>query len=154
MTPRQLLCQMNSPLAAPDVRDCACRRLVTILTGAYMDQRTTEVTEDLGALDLTRLSTVEQRVTGMHEGLGMAQSRLMKLAQLSTDPGATCTALDVKEIQAASRMLCKLQDLYTGAMNDIKTLRKDQVRLMALEAAGVDNWDGYDQAMEAVIEPA
>lgn len=32
--------------------------------------------------------------------------------------------------------------------DDLESLREDRAKLNALEAAGVDNWEGYDHAME------
>lgn len=34
--------------------------------------------------------------------------------------------------------------------DDLESLRADRAKLYALEAVGVDNWEGYDQAMETL----
>ncbi|WP_158010670.1 hypothetical protein [Tardibacter chloracetimidivorans] len=35
---------------------------------------------------------------------------------------------------------------------EYERLRRSEEKLLALEAGGVDNWDGYDWAMEALGE--
>jgi hypothetical protein len=35
---------------------------------------------------------------------------------------------------------------------ELESLREDSARLAALEAAGVDNWSGYDYAMQLLRE--
>lgn len=35
---------------------------------------------------------------------------------------------------------------------ELEEIRKDRLKLRALEAAGVDNWEGYDYAMEIYKE--
>ena len=39
-------------------------------------------------------------------------------------------------------------DTITILMSEFQYLHKQEDKLLALEAAGVDNWDGYDDAME------
>ena len=40
----------------------------------------------------------------------------------------------------------------TVKTTELESLRQDSARLRALEAAGVDNWDGYDHAMQLLHE--
>lgn len=37
---------------------------------------------------------------------------------------------------------------------ELSQLRKDSAKLAALEGAGVDNWEGYDEAMQSLREEA
>lgn len=38
------------------------------------------------------------------------------------------------------------------SIEDYNTLMDKQLKLIALEGAGVDNWDGYDEAMKSYEE--
>jgi hypothetical protein len=40
----------------------------------------------------------------------------------------------------------------TVKTSELKSLREDSARLAALNAAGVDNWSGYDYAMQLLHE--
>jgi hypothetical protein len=40
----------------------------------------------------------------------------------------------------------------TISVTELASLREDANKLRALEAAGVDNWEGYDHAMELMRE--
>jgi len=44
------------------------------------------------------------------------------------------------------------ENTETGGTDDLDSLREDAAKLSALEAAGVDNWSGYDYAMEILHE--
>jgi hypothetical protein len=39
-------------------------------------------------------------------------------------------------------------DIVSIPTAELESLREDAAKLRALEAAGVDNWSGYDHAME------
>lgn len=40
------------------------------------------------------------------------------------------------------------EEIIEIPLKDYKSLLNDRLLLVALQAAGVDNWDGYDNAME------
>ena len=46
----------------------------------------------------------------------------------------------------------KLQKRVGKLSNEVIELRKDQKLLFALQAAGVDNWEGWDIALESLEE--
>lgn len=46
------------------------------------------------------------------------------------------------------RAMSKPEDQVTIPAQELEELREDQRKLNALETAGVDNWEGYDNAME------
>jgi len=41
-------------------------------------------------------------------------------------------------------------DQITIPLREYQALRQDRYKLWALEGAGVDNWEGFDDAMEAI----
>lgn len=42
------------------------------------------------------------------------------------------------------------QGILTVTEDEYKQLKRDQKKLRLLEAAGVDNWEGYDCALESL----
>lgn len=44
------------------------------------------------------------------------------------------------------------EDTVTISQGEYRELKDDQNFLRALQAAGVDNWEGYDEAVEAFHE--
>jgi lactate dehydrogenase-like 2-hydroxyacid dehydrogenase len=45
-----------------------------------------------------------------------------------------------------------MEEMITITKKEYDKLLHDQMKLIALEGAGVDNWDGYDDAMEILEE--
>ena len=45
-------------------------------------------------------------------------------------------------------MVNNMEETVTISKEEYESLLKDSEKLSALEAAGVDNWEGYDSAME------
>jgi len=45
-----------------------------------------------------------------------------------------------------------MEETVTISKKTYDDLIDDQLKLLALEGAGVDNWQGYDDAMEAYTE--
>jgi hypothetical protein len=43
-------------------------------------------------------------------------------------------------------------DMVSISNDRLQELLKAEAKLIALEAAGVDNWEGYDEAMEILEE--
>lgn len=46
----------------------------------------------------------------------------------------------------------KVEEMVSVKKTEYEKLKNDSKKLRALEGAGVDNWDGYDIAMEALDE--
>lgn len=54
-------------------------------------------------------------------------------------------------LKASKILLAQLEKINSYAMvetSELKQLREDSDKLKKLEAAGVDNWDGYDEALQ------
>jgi len=45
-----------------------------------------------------------------------------------------------------------MEETVTISKKEYESLLEDSEKLSALEAAGVDNWEGYDDAMEMMQE--
>jgi len=45
-----------------------------------------------------------------------------------------------------------MEEMITISLKEYEALKEDKRFLNALEAAGVDNWDGYDYALEILGE--
>ena len=45
-----------------------------------------------------------------------------------------------------------MEETITISIKEYNSLQEDSQKLMALEAAGVDNWQGYDDAMVILDE--
>lgn len=49
-------------------------------------------------------------------------------------------------------MVNNMEETVTISKKEYESLLEDSEKLSALEAAGVDNWQGYDDAMEMMKE--
>jgi hypothetical protein len=53
----------------------------------------------------------------------------------------------LESVQVADGHINGTLTLVPMTLDDLESYRKDSARLAALEAAGVDNWEGYGHAM-------
>jgi hypothetical protein len=60
------------------------------------------------------------------------------------------TEADVQFVASARRSVPELIDEVQRLRKLVADLEQDSATLAALEAAGVDNWEGYSDAMQAV----
>ena len=66
------------------------------------------------------------------------------------------TRLGIKTliVNGQNFMVNNMEETVTISKKEYESLLKDSKKLSALEAAGVNNWDGYDYAIEMMNEDA
>lgn len=81
---------------------------------------------------------------------------LMHLINKHGPDGVTCTVGEengsLTSLVAVDTRIGARLTLAAITLEDLASLRAGEARLSALEAAGVDNWEGYGNAMRAMRE--